>query len=191
MRRQHSGVLSHRVKSVMSIWCCLSPSQNAWVIESRMEAGIVLQSFFFINFLQNFYFLFPECWGLQSWWPWSSRETSTRGHVGFAELEGEIGHFGEKMGYPIGWGNWSQLPREISCFYMMEAGNNRLESKVLGTFSLSTSSGKSQGKTIATKTKVRPLRIRPSLKRRVCVTTPTKEPQPPVVLAKDKEMEKG
>ena len=80
---------------------------------------------------------------------------------------------------------------KLSCFYMMEAGNNRLESKVLGTFSLSTSSSKSQGKTIATKTKARPLRIRPSLERRVCVTLPTREPQPPVVLAKDKEMEKG
>lgn len=80
---------------------------------------------------------------------------------------------------------------KLSCFYMMEARNKRLESKVLGTFSLSTSSSKSQGKTIATKTKVRPLRIRPSLERRVWVTLPTKEPQPPVVLAKDKEMEKG
>jgi len=69
---------------------------------------------------------------------------------------------------------------------MMEAGSSRLESRVLGTLSLSMSSSEGQGKTISTKTKVRPLRIRSSLGRRVWVTLPTEEPQPPVVLAEGK-----
>ena len=187
VRTQHSEVLSHRVKSVMSVWCCFSPRQNAWFIESRNRSrnGSSI-FFFFINFLQNFYFLFPECWSLQSWWPWSSRETSTRGYVGFAELEGEIGHFGEKWGILLAGEIDPNYQGKWSCFYMTEAGSNRLESKVLGTFSLSMSSSKGQGKTMSTKTKVRPLRIRPSLGRRIWVTLPTKEPQPPVVLAKGK-----
>lgn len=162
--------------------------------KSRIEAGIVLQSFFFflINFLQNFYFLFPECWGLQSWWPWSSRETSTRGYVGFAELEGEIGHFGEKNGVsywlgkliPTTKGNWV-----ASIWWRQGTTDSSPKSWALLVFPCPLV--KVKGKTIATKTKVRPLRIRPSLGRRVWVTLPTKEPQPPVVLAKGKEMEKG
>ena len=114
VRTQHSEVLSHRVKSVMSVWCCFSPHQNAWFIESRNRSRNGSSIFFFFYKLLAEFLLFVSrmlksavlmalvlkgdihkgiCWFCWTGrWDWS---------------------FWWKMGYPIGWGNWSQLPREM------------------------------------------------------------------------------
>lgn len=117
--------------------------------KSRIEAGIVLQSFFFFfdKLLAEFLLFVSRMLRSAVLMALVLKGDFHKGICWFCWIG--------RWDWSFWWKKWGILlageidpnyQGKLSCFYMMEAGNNRLESKVLGTFSVSMSSSKSQGK---------------------------------------------